>query len=243
MAKAVKGLLYHLGSALGARDSRNRVSWLSAHLLDFPAHEAYRKELKRRQTQPEYNLSSTLSLVRKWGPSTRNILRSMASAALGVADPIEGETTTAAIDVCSDPVAESFRQHMPQSKSSSIIFLRRTQNGSVDKGKVFIPTPHLLAIFEEQRVLQSNEKALELFFVLSSHALTRAAAGWGHEQSMHARLVKGGEALRIFQAHATVHSRSSPPWHIGWPQEGRCQGLLLLATICDKLPGSRRCSW
>src|SRR5260221_9803870 len=39
MDKAEKRLYYPLGSALGARDSCNRVSWLSTHLLDFPAHE------------------------------------------------------------------------------------------------------------------------------------------------------------------------------------------------------------
>jgi len=64
MDKADRGSFYALGSALGARNSRNRVSWLSAHLLDFPAHEAYRKELS-------YDPSSTLSLVRKWGPKKK----------------------------------------------------------------------------------------------------------------------------------------------------------------------------
>ncbi len=79
MDKADNGSLYHLRSALSARDSHNHVSWLSAHLLDFPAHEAYRKELS-------YDPSSTLSLMRKWGPSTRNILHSMKSAAQGLPD-------------------------------------------------------------------------------------------------------------------------------------------------------------
>jgi hypothetical protein len=87
MDKAEKGFSYHLGSALGARDSRNRVSWLSAHPLDFPAHEGLRR--KELGQSPSY----TLSLVRKWGPSTRNIIRSMNCAALGRNDPIEDEAT------------------------------------------------------------------------------------------------------------------------------------------------------
>ena len=35
-----KCLYYHLGSALGSRDSRNRVGWLGVHLLGLPVHEA-----------------------------------------------------------------------------------------------------------------------------------------------------------------------------------------------------------
>ena len=163
MDNAGRGSLYRLGSALGARNSRNRVSWLSA-LLDFPAHEAYRKELS-------YSPSSTLSLVRKWGPSTRNILRSMECAAHGLNDPIQEAAEEAAIRICTNPLAilkgsEGIR--LVQSEGSSVIFLRRTPGGSVksDRGRTFIPTPHLLAIFEEQRKKNSNKEYLELFFTL-----------------------------------------------------------------------------
>jgi hypothetical protein len=172
MEKAEKGFLYHLGSALGSRNSRNRVSWLSAHLLDFPAHEAYRKELRERQIQlgtpPSYDPSLTLSLVRKWGPSTRNIIRSMECAADGLDDTIEEEAETAAIHICNNPTTiyqQSLGIRMPQSEGSSVIFLRRTPGGIVksDRGKTFIPTPHLLAILEEQRQTKSNKESLELF--------------------------------------------------------------------------------
>ncbi len=207
MDKAGKGFLYHLGSALGARDSRNRVSWLSAHLLDFPPHEAYRKELRERQIQlrkpPSYDPSLTLSLVRKWGPSTRNILRSMESDARGTVDRIENEARSAAGRICRNPTAlfQESDQHLPQSEGSSVIFLRRTPGSSVDKdlGKTFIPTPHLLAILEEQRQTRSNKESLDLFYALSSHALTRTAAGWALEKSMHERLCMGGADLSIFQ--------------------------------------------
>ncbi len=50
MDEAKQRCYYHLGSALGARDSCNRVSWLSAHLLDFPAHEAPLQENARVKT-------------------------------------------------------------------------------------------------------------------------------------------------------------------------------------------------
>jgi hypothetical protein len=141
--------------------------------LDFPAHEAYRKELRkgrRKQLEREfgeergeelekrlwYDPSSTLSLVRKWGSSTRNIVRSMEYAALGVCDPIENDALSAARDICNDPTAISEigteTTTMPRSKGSSVLFLRRTLNASVSsgRGKTFIPTPHLLAIFQEQ---------------------------------------------------------------------------------------------
>ena len=178
MDKAGRGSLYPLGSALSARDSRNRVSWLSAHLLDFPAHEAYRKELRKRQTELKkellYDPSSTHSLVRQWGPSTRNILRSMRCAARGLNDPIQEAAEEAAIRICTNPLAilkVSEGIHMAQSEGSSVIFLRRTPGGSVksDRGRTFIPTPHLLAIFEEQRQKMSNKESLEYLALSCYH--------------------------------------------------------------------------
>src|SRR5277367_1393397 len=130
MDNAEKGFLYHLGSALGARDSRNRVSWLGAHLLDFPAHEAYRKELRKRQTELKkellYDPSSTLSLVRQWGPSTRNILRSLEHAARRRDDPIKEEAKKAAIHICNNPSAIFVGSGGLHIESSSVLFLRRT---------------------------------------------------------------------------------------------------------------------
>jgi hypothetical protein len=201
MVKAGKWLLYHLGSALGARDSRNCVSWLGAHLLEFPAHEAYRKELL-------YDPSSTLSLVRKWGPSTRNVIRSMKCAALGLVDPTEEEAETAAIRICSDPMTVLM---LLQNEGSSVAFLRRKPRCGVvqDLGKTFIPTPHLLALFEEQRRKMANKDSIQLFCALSSHALTRTAAVWAHEKLIHQRLGTGGADLSIFQGSTEVHMRSS----------------------------------
>jgi hypothetical protein len=216
MDRPDNGFLYHLGSALGARDSRHRVSWLSTHPLDFPAHEAYRKELSKRQTQsrkrPLYDPSSTLSLVRKWGPSTRNIISSMKCAALGRDDPIEEEAKWAAMRIRKNTLDtfEGSLDLMPQSEGSSVIFLRRTTKGSVtsDGGKRFIPTPHLLALFEDQRRKMENRKSLELFCALSSHALTRTAS-WAHEKSMHRRLGIGGADLSIFRGPTEEHMRPS----------------------------------
>jgi hypothetical protein len=171
MDKAEKRLLYHLRSALGARDSRNRVSRLSAHLLDFPAHEAHRKELRKRQTELKkrllYDPSSTLSHVRKWGPSTRNILRSMEYAVLEEPDPIEDAAKEAAIAICRNPsaISEISLDLMAQSEGSNLIFLRRRRNGKVvsGKGQRFIPTTHLRALFEVQRRGIVNNESFQLF--------------------------------------------------------------------------------
>jgi hypothetical protein len=213
MEKADRCSFYHLGSALGARDSRDRVSWLSAHLLDFPAHEAYRKELRKRQTELKkellYDPSSTHSLVRQWGPSTRNILRSMKYAARRLDDPIKNEAKTAAIYICNNAsaiVLESGEEQMPQSEGCSVLFLRRTQMPS--SCMAFIPTPHLLAIFEEQRKNKSTQESLELFSKLSLHSLTRTTAGWLHERLMHESLAMGGAGLSIFQG---VLPLTAPP--------------------------------
>jgi hypothetical protein len=143
--------------------------------LDFPAHEAYRKELRKKQRKKLgkrllYDPSSTLSLVRKWGPSTRNTIRSMQYAARGDVDPIADEAEAAAIRICNNPRTAfifeySLGIHMPKGERSNVIFLRRTPDGSVksDRGKTFIPTPHLLAIFEEQRQKRPNKEPFELF--------------------------------------------------------------------------------
>jgi hypothetical protein len=172
MDKAGDGFYYHLGSTLGARDSRNRVRWLNAHLLDLPAHEAYRKEFRKRQVQLEkqylYDPSSTLSLVRKWGPSTWNIIRSMDCAATGRDDHIEEEVNEAANIICRNPSAifERSLDIMPQNDVSSLIFLRHPPNDK-DKSKHFIPTQHLRTLFEAQRRNPVNKESL------FSHA-----AGW-----------------------------------------------------------------
>jgi len=136
--------------------------------LDFPTDETYRKELGKRQKKLKkkvwYHPSSTLALVRKWGPSTRNILRSMEYTASGDVDPIEEETKTAAIAIWNNPrlILGTSIDLVPQSEGSSLVFLRRARNGSVTlgEGKRFIPTPYLRALFEAQRPAMENNESL-----------------------------------------------------------------------------------
>jgi len=208
MDKAVKRSLCHPRSALGDRDSCSHVSWLRAHRLDFPAHDAYRKEWRKLREQlgeqPLYDPSSTHSLVRKWGPSIWNIIHSMEFAACGDINPIERNAKRTAGYICNNPSTifkGSLNITMPESKGSSVIFLCCTLGGKVasDHGLTFIPTRHLLAIFEEQHGQKSNKEALKLLYALSPHSLTRTSTSWIHEKSMHNRLVMSDKALSIFQ--------------------------------------------
>jgi hypothetical protein len=133
----------------------------------------------------------------------------MDCAAMGREDPIEAEVNDAVVKICEKAStiinrARSF-DIMPHSDGSSVIFLRPVEG----KSQHFIPTPHLRALFEEQRITLANEQSLKLFFVLSLHASTRTAAGWAHERLMHERLLLGGEALSIFQGTLTKPIQSA----------------------------------
>ena len=53
-------------------------------------------------------------------------------------------------------------------------------------------------MFEAHCCNVANQHSLQLFCALSSHALTRTAAGWAHEKAMHTRMGTAGTALAIF---------------------------------------------
>jgi len=151
--------------------------------------------LTRRLYRKELGLdpSSTLSLVRKWGPSTRNIIRSIKRALLKQPDPIAEEVETALRNL---PSQGFFLSILNDSSVSCVVFCRPLRG---DKGVQwgakhhFIPTPHLIEVLRKAYTIQQS---LDLFFALSSRALR---AGFVHENSMHSRLTSGGYALSIFQ--------------------------------------------
>ncbi|KAF9524670.1 hypothetical protein CPB83DRAFT_819839 [Crepidotus variabilis] len=60
-----------------------------------------------------------------------------------------------------------------------------------------IPTSYLAEVFWNVRAQISNAQALSLFVTLSSHWLTRTAAGWAHEQCMHAYMTGTGKPLSL----------------------------------------------
>ena len=143
--------------------------------------------------------SSTLSLVRKWGPSTRNIIRSIDS---GHTDRLEAEADEAAGNLCAAPfqVLPGGKSSIPRSEGSTLVFMRR-QVGSLDfeASDRFIPTPNLIDIFDRNHQRWQNIDSLNLFYMLSPHSFTRTAAGWLHEKSMHECLSGGQGTLELFR--------------------------------------------
>ena len=63
----------------------------------------------------------------------------------------------------------------------------------------YIPTPHLNDMFGSHLNDVPNQQRIDLYYALSSHALTRSVGGWAHEKMMHERLIKDRAALGIFR--------------------------------------------
>jgi hypothetical protein len=203
MEQATRSSCSHCGSPHSTRNCSYRVSWLGAHLLGLLLTKClHRKELGE-------DPSPTLSLVHKWGPSTRNIIRSIKHAREGSFDPIEQEVYSAVEDVCQAPldVLQGFGGgYLPRDNGSSFIFVRRPAD--LERSISFIPTKHLTQIFEGHCLEVANKQCLELFISLSSHALTRTAADWLFEKSVHIHLGVDGGALKIF--HDSIHAILQP---------------------------------
>jgi len=147
-----------------------------------------------------------------WGPSLRNIVRSLNCIKYGKIDYIEAEVRDAAARACklgSEIMAASGGQHMPTGATSSLVFVGRAKPEELGSSKGFIPTDHLIGIFEEHRCKLEIDKSLDLFIMLSSHSLSRSTAGWGFEIHMHRHLSTGGAELLIFQSSAKKSIRAS----------------------------------
>ena len=165
--------------------------------------------------QSGFNPSRALPLVSKWGPSIRNVIRSITSASKEEDEPLESDAPAAAVKAW-----EYIKKHPQQdlsapgiqSEGSNIVFLRR-KPGSKSIGKqsqhYYIPTPHLRAIFEEHHRRLGNQDFLRLYFLLSSHSLTRTSAGWVHERLMHQLLATSGETFSIFRGPTKHNMQAS----------------------------------
>jgi len=98
---------------------------------------------------------------------------------------------------------------MPTGETSSLVFVGRAKPEELGSSKGYIPTDHLIEIFEEHRSKLEIDKSLDLFSMLSSHSLTRTSAGWGFEMYMHKHLSTRGAELLIFQSSAKRSIRAS----------------------------------
>ena len=121
------------------------------------------KRLHRKEQG--HDPSSTLYLVRKWGPLTRNIIRCIDYIAEEDFDPVKAEANRAAAKVCEnylEVLLGNEKDSLPRSEGSTIVYVRR---GAESRGFVvldrFIPTPHLIDIFDRnhqrrQTMIHSN---------------------------------------------------------------------------------------
>ena len=101
-----------------------------------------------------------------------------------------------------------------QSAGSTVVYLRRrrdpgNQSMGLESMHYYIPTTHLRSIFEEHRKDMDNKVTLPMYFTLSSHSITRTAAGWVHEKQMHQLLGTSEKKVRIFRASEERHMQAS----------------------------------
>jgi len=208
MVQAKEWNVGHRGSSIGARDSRNLVSWLAVPLMS----PLLTKRLHRKERG--YKSSSTYSFVRKYGPSTRQAIR--CAVRIDSTDATDSNNAIRDLDRKIQRTVETLfktSSHifgdlgLPRSDASIVIFVRRsppTSECGIEHGirfadvQSFIPTPHLRDIFETRFCKAVNDHYLRLFQALSFHSLTRSVTGWSHENTMHERLCRGGVALPIF---------------------------------------------
>ncbi|KAJ7222393.1 hypothetical protein GGX14DRAFT_663556, partial [Mycena pura] len=156
----------------------------------------------------ELGLNTTLAgrLVRKWGPSTRNIIRLLQSRDTEYESKLEIDAETAARAVLASPerlntVLVDTSPDALSSTGSSAVFVRPFWDNDGRRwrsvSQSFIPTEHLAGIIGALNSQLANAEALKLFAALSTHSLTRGAAGWRFERDMHFRLCGGGAAIII----------------------------------------------
>lgn len=134
---------------------------------------------------------------------------------------LQAEADQAAHKICSDPSLVGLQlvgDGIPDSLGSIIGFVRPhrriTPSGKIatsSRAIWFIPTTFLDEIFAQHCSNFSTEKSRELFIALSSHSLTRTAAGWKHEKDVHRRLsTAGAPPLTIFNHDRTDNMQMRP---------------------------------
>ncbi|KAK7025328.1 hypothetical protein VNI00_016110 [Paramarasmius palmivorus] len=196
------------------------------------------------------DFSSTLPLVRKWGPSTSTIIQ--------LAEDPGQETTysqtaaTAAQAICDTPKIVTTLAPIPtvvNSEISNLLFLR-PERQLADDGTIarsssipFIPTRYLGEIFDIARSRLPNLQAIELFCTLSS-----SYTGWRHEVDMHTRMSSGGTALvvRSHDGREEMQMQPSTCLCLGMGMDiktARRQRIFLLDAIGNEFSGSLWCSW
>ncbi|KAK7058389.1 hypothetical protein VNI00_002023 [Paramarasmius palmivorus] len=148
------------------------------------------------------DVSSTVSLVRKWGPSTRTIIRILAEA--GIERDFETDAAEDARKIClkklvlSDLAVPGSSRKPDESVSCTLVFIRPKRvlapDGTIRSSLAvpFIPTQYLGEVFETARTKLPNTEAFQVFCTLNSYSRTKTPNLWQRERNMHIRLMTGG---------------------------------------------------
>lgn len=147
--------------------------------------------------------------VQKWGPSIRTVLqlaRADSDEDLSATeDVLRVDARRSAGNLCHAPKLLTPFSGGLASEFSNLVFIRPQHHDSPDPawriGVHSVPTEYLQSFVEEARANLSNEQALALFEILSTHSFTRTARGWHLELNMHKRLCTGDTSICIQQSN------------------------------------------
>ncbi|KAI0692191.1 hypothetical protein C8T65DRAFT_762459 [Cerioporus squamosus] len=151
------------------------------------------------------DVAETDDYIGKWDPCTRTILNLLSERSelrVFLERDLTEAAKTSARAICADP-AEYANPVAGVTPSVGLFVLPYRPDNPLVASSVnsvyYIPTIHLYEIFNTIRRSLSNDKALQPFDTLSSHALTRAAPAWHFEKRMHGYLSSNSQALTIFR--------------------------------------------
>ncbi|KAJ7211278.1 hypothetical protein GGX14DRAFT_624098 [Mycena pura] len=160
----------------------------------------------------EFKLDATLTgrLVRKWGPSTKNIITLLEhwgneKMKWYLEKNLRDDVEAAARAVLASPeglfaMLIDTNARALSSTGSAAVFVRPFQGEGrrwLSRSQVFIPTEYLAGIVGNQSTQLANADVLKLFAELSTHSFTKSPASWKFEMDMHRLLCGGGAAIII----------------------------------------------
>ncbi|KAI0751238.1 hypothetical protein C8Q80DRAFT_1268508 [Daedaleopsis nitida] len=170
-------------------------------------------EIAAIASERQLDSKEAVALALKWGPSIQTVLNLL----LGTIDERECQriAAKAARYVCDKPnlLLNGDSPAIGDSTGSSIVFVRPIRSGTPSSDATpagdgspagtlseivyEVPTQHLAEILNAQRLTMARHTLFKLYDTLSTHSLTRPAAGWIFEKHMHIRMSTPGTAVDI----------------------------------------------
>ena len=162
------------------------------------------------------DLRQAISLVNKWGPCTRTVIDILKNP--HAEKNYKRYATNAAIDIYNEPSKARDLGQLPSGQGSTLLFIypiRRKHNFDYGDSLLSIPTMHLSEIFDVNCQSLSADGRMKLYEALSTHSLTRTAAGWQHEKNMHMQMLTDGKRYPIFNGDNEFIITTAPPGLVG----------------------------